>query len=297
MEKKKREFQFGGGNGCGNEDERVLLWEDGLPDVEKLTPLSQSLISQELASAFRILMEPHRSILDVNSASKMTIMNIRDGQSEGYRSFEFKYDQTRREDVVMVESDEGINPDDLGSDSRKLRRVDCVEETNIAPRAESLIEDAALARTLKRPRLAWTPQLHKRFVDVVSHLGLKDAAPKAIMQMMNVEGLTRENVASHLQKYRLYLKRTQISSTTDEALVPMPVTQNAHDSSPSAADSHGNDCFPATFPMTYMPSPMMPMMFYGMGAHGHGLSQTAMPMVNLTNVPTHSCSTKGQHDL
>lgn len=27
------------------------------------------------------------------------------------------------------------------------------------------------------------------------------------MQMMNVEGLTRENVASHLQKYRLYLNR------------------------------------------------------------------------------------------
>ena len=24
---------------------------------------------------------------------------------------------------------------------------------------------------------------------------------------MNVEGMTRENVASHLQKYRLYLKR------------------------------------------------------------------------------------------
>jgi hypothetical protein len=31
--------------------------------------------------------------------------------------------------------------------------------------------------------------------------------PKPIMKLMQVEGLTRENVASHLQKYRLYLKR------------------------------------------------------------------------------------------
>eukprot|EP00897_Mesotaenium_endlicherianum_P008921 jgi/Mesen1/8057/ME000043S07441 len=64
-------------------------------------------------------------------------------------------------------------------------------------------------RTLKRPRLVWTPQLHKRFVDAVGHLGIKNAVPKTIMQLMNVEGLTRENVASHLQKYRLYLKRMQ----------------------------------------------------------------------------------------
>ncbi|OMO53225.1 hypothetical protein CCACVL1_28794 [Corchorus capsularis] len=29
------------------------------------------------------------------------------------------------------------------------------------------------------------------------------------MQLMSVDGLTRENVASHLQKYHLYLKRMQ----------------------------------------------------------------------------------------
>ncbi|MCO5574131.1 hypothetical protein L7F22_027910 [Adiantum nelumboides] len=68
------------------------------------------------------------------------------------------------------------------------------------------------ARTLKRPRLVWTPQLHKRFVDAVSQLGIKNAVPKTIMQLMNVEGLTRENVASHLQKYRLYLRRVQQGS-------------------------------------------------------------------------------------
>ena len=59
------------------------------------------------------------------------------------------------------------------------------------------------AQALKRPRLVWTPALHKRFVDAVTHLGVKNAVPKTIMQLMNVEGLTRENVASHLQKLSL----------------------------------------------------------------------------------------------
>lgn len=36
---------------------------------------------------------------------------------------------------------------------------------------------------------------------------MKNAVPKTILRMMNVEGMTRENVASHLQKYRLHLKR------------------------------------------------------------------------------------------
>ncbi|KAK3018114.1 hypothetical protein RJ639_003485 [Escallonia herrerae] len=77
--------------------------------------------------------------------------------------------------------------------------------------------------------MVWTPQLHKRFVDVVAHLGIKNALPKTIMQLMNVEGLTRENVASHLQKYRLYLKRMQGPSPSDHLFASTPVPQSLHE--------------------------------------------------------------------
>ncbi|XP_027343240.1 two-component response regulator ARR14-like [Abrus precatorius] len=58
----------------------------------------------------------------------------------------------------------------------------------------------------RRPRLVWTSALHNHFVAVVNQLGVDKAVPKRILELMNVPGLTRENVASHLQKHRLHLK-------------------------------------------------------------------------------------------
>ncbi|KAK1420948.1 hypothetical protein QVD17_22932 [Tagetes erecta] len=61
--------------------------------------------------------------------------------------------------------------------------------------------------TKKRPRVVWSIDLHRKFVAAINQLGIEKAVPKRILDLMNVDGLTRENVASHLQKYRLYLKR------------------------------------------------------------------------------------------
>ncbi|GMI72127.1 response regulator 1 [Hibiscus trionum] len=61
--------------------------------------------------------------------------------------------------------------------------------------------------TLKKPRVVWSVELHQQFVAAVNQLGIDNAVPKKILELMNVPGLTRENVASHLQKYRLYLRR------------------------------------------------------------------------------------------
>jgi SHAQKYF class myb-like DNA-binding protein len=45
----------------------------------------------------------------------------------------------------------------------------------------------------------WTPELHKNFVKAVEQLGIDQAIPSRILELMKVEGLTRHNVASHLQ--------------------------------------------------------------------------------------------------
>jgi len=48
---------------------------------------------------------------------------------------------------------------------------------------ETTDEDGDGARAVKRARLVWTPQLHKRFEEAVSKLGPEKSIPKNIMQV------------------------------------------------------------------------------------------------------------------
>ncbi|KAE9604805.1 hypothetical protein Lal_00011084 [Lupinus albus] len=61
----------------------------------------------------------------------------------------------------------------------------------------------------KKARVLWSVELHQKFVKAVNQIGFDKVGPKKILDLMNVPWLTRENVASHLQKYRLYLSRLQ----------------------------------------------------------------------------------------
>ncbi|KAL6007358.1 hypothetical protein ACLOJK_032855 [Asimina triloba] len=59
----------------------------------------------------------------------------------------------------------------------------------------------------KKPRMVWSAELHAQFLKTIEELGFERAVPKKILELMNVPGLTRENIASHLQKFRLYIRR------------------------------------------------------------------------------------------
>ncbi|CAA7025613.1 unnamed protein product [Microthlaspi erraticum] len=61
--------------------------------------------------------------------------------------------------------------------------------------------------TKKKSKLTWTDELQDLFLQAIKHLTLEKAVPKKILEHMNVPYLTRENVASHLQKYRQFLRK------------------------------------------------------------------------------------------
>ncbi|CAK9275525.1 unnamed protein product [Sphagnum jensenii] len=61
--------------------------------------------------------------------------------------------------------------------------------------------------SMLKPPVVWSVDLYQQFVSAVNQLGIDKAVPKTMLELMNVHGLTYENVASHLQEYWLYLKR------------------------------------------------------------------------------------------
>ncbi|XP_016465557.1 uncharacterized protein LOC107788391 isoform X1 [Nicotiana tabacum] len=63
------------------------------------------------------------------------------------------------------------------------------------------------AALFKKAKVVWTSSLHNKFLEAIRDIGFDKAVPKKILDQMKVPGLTRENVASHLQKYRIFLER------------------------------------------------------------------------------------------
>lgn len=53
------------------------------------------------------------------------------------------------------------------------------------------------------PRMRWTEELHRQFIEAVECLGGQDeATPKRILHLMGVKGISISHIKSHLQMYR-----------------------------------------------------------------------------------------------
>ncbi|KAK8711498.1 hypothetical protein V6N13_146780 [Hibiscus sabdariffa] len=83
----------------------------------------------------------------------------------------------------------------------------------------------------KKPRVVWTQELHELFVTAVNQLGHGNDVPKKIlerMKAMDVTYLTRANIASHLQKYRMHLQKESARSAANRDLNACQQFQPTH---------------------------------------------------------------------
>ncbi|CAH8312617.1 unnamed protein product [Eruca vesicaria subsp. sativa] len=78
----------------------------------------------------------------------------------------------------------------------------------------------SLSQPSKKNKITWTDDLHILFLQAIQHLGLDKAVPKKILEFMNLSYLTRENVASHLQKYRQFLRKVSENGTICSSMMP-----------------------------------------------------------------------------
>ena len=92
-----------------------------------------------------------------------------------------------------------------------MASVGCVAGGKLWPRGGA---DEKAGKT----RFVWSAELHARFEQAVAKLGVDRAKPQAISQLMGVEGdnaPTRQNIKSHLQKYRLLVKKRAAQAAND----------------------------------------------------------------------------------
>ncbi|EOA35358.1 hypothetical protein CARUB_v10020552mg [Capsella rubella] len=73
---------------------------------------------------------------------------------------------------------------------------------------QMLPQQQSQSQTHRKQRRCWSPELHRRFLNALQQLGGSHVAtPKQIRDHMKVDGLTNDEVKSHLQKYRLHTRR------------------------------------------------------------------------------------------
>ncbi|XP_068653406.1 myb family transcription factor EFM-like [Aristolochia californica] len=114
------------------------------------------------------------------------------------------------EEKKCSESEKGMNCSRRDSTCTKGSSGGAIVEQGkgAAMTTEGQPTSTTTAQTHRKARRCWSPDLHRRFVNALQMLGGSQVAtPKQIRELMKVDGLTNDEVKSHLQKYRLHTRR------------------------------------------------------------------------------------------
>ncbi|XP_010434586.1 PREDICTED: two-component response regulator-like APRR2 isoform X1 [Camelina sativa] len=149
------------------------------------------------------------SMENVNSSTEKDNMEDQDiGESKSVDTTNRILDDNKvvvKEERGDSEKEEQGETGDLESERTDL--VNCHKKEDDSKPVNKSSKNLSGNKTTRK-KVDWTPELHKKFVQAVEQLGIEQAIPSRILELMKVNTLTRHNVASHLQKYRMHRKNS-----------------------------------------------------------------------------------------
>lgn len=209
-------------------------------------------------------------------------------------------DDCDKNELANSEGAQGSFPNGSSDRDAKLNRKRKDQNDDDEDDGEDSLHENDDPSAQKKPRVVWSVELHRKFVAAVNQLGIDKAVPKRILDLMNVERLTRENVASHLQKYRLYLKRLSAVANQQANMVAALRGRDASYLPMGSLDAYANfnslvGSRPLPARTSFQSNGTLPRMnsFTGFGLHGFAPSGATQLSRNLNN-PSNSINDVGK---
>ncbi|CAN8266633.1 unnamed protein product [Cochlearia groenlandica] len=141
---------------------------------------------------------------------------------------------------VSTTTTEHSNYDHDGNDEIMINNDDHNNKNNTNLNGNNGVSNSTTSQSNRKARRCWSPDLHRRFVQALQMLGGSQVAtPKQIRELMKVDGLTNDEVKSHLQKYRLHTRRPSPSPQTSGGPGPHLVVLGGIWVPPEYATAHG----------------------------------------------------------
>ncbi|XP_047339179.1 myb family transcription factor EFM-like [Impatiens glandulifera] len=185
-----------------------------IPVLEEFIPITKSSSEKENSGGVGNdkahwmtsvqLWNPSSAACNAEETKKQTILRQRNYEDEKYTStfLPFSNEQKAAPELAIVAVNEGA----AAVDSNGSRRE---------------VNSCRMNQANRKARRCWSPDLHRRFLNALQMLGGSEVAtPKQIRELMKVDGLTNDEVKSHLQKYRLHTRRPSPSSMAADGGAP-----------------------------------------------------------------------------
>ncbi|KAK2984966.1 hypothetical protein RJ640_003700 [Escallonia rubra] len=218
------------------DDIDLVIVDIDIPDLDALT-LLRLAVNMDLLAICMLIYGSHNSIMSANEDDMMIKRAIEIGaflmiekpvtkEALKYLWQDVMWQRTIRKDIKYGEKDkrlsqmsimdENLKRDDEsnGKPSKEDKGSETSDKHNhgastktFKSRKSSRKDDQGNnnnngGRVKRKVCTEWTDELHSKFMDAVGQLGEGRCYPKEILEHMKVPGLTRMQVASHLQKCR-----------------------------------------------------------------------------------------------